>query len=125
MSIVDTLRRPAATPGGPTDPGPGPSEGPPSRDGGLSLRLGPGLRDRTWAAEEVVWQIENKAWEALGYPDWEAMRQAEYRGAAVIVPRADRPELVARLRPGHEVVHTGPALHDRLLEQPARRGRAS
>jgi len=26
------------------------------------------------------------------------MREAEYGGAAVIVPRADRPELVARLR---------------------------
>lgn len=50
------------------------------------------------AAEQVVWQIENKVWTVLGYGDWDEMREAEYRGAAVMVPRADRPELVARLR---------------------------
>jgi hypothetical protein len=50
------------------------------------------------AAEEIVWQIENRAWEQIGYSSWDAMREAEYGGAAVIVPRADRPQLVARLR---------------------------
>lgn len=50
------------------------------------------------AAEEVVRQINGRAWLALGYESWDEMREAEYRGAAVIVPRADRPELVARLR---------------------------
>jgi hypothetical protein len=50
------------------------------------------------AAEEVVRQINGRAWIALGYESWDDMREAEYRGAAVIVPRADRPELVARLR---------------------------
>jgi len=50
------------------------------------------------AAEEIVWQIENRTWLVLGYADWDEMREAEYKGAAVIVPRADRPELSARLR---------------------------
>lgn len=50
------------------------------------------------AAEEVVRQINGRAWLALGYESWDEMREAEYKGAAVIVPRADRPELVARLR---------------------------
>lgn len=50
------------------------------------------------AAEQVVWQIENRAWEVLGYASWDEMREAEYKGAAVIVPRADRPELAARIR---------------------------
>lgn len=50
------------------------------------------------AAEEIVWQIESRAWEQIGYGSWDEMREAEYGGAAVIVPRADRPQLVARLR---------------------------
>lgn len=50
------------------------------------------------AAEQVVWQIENRAWEVLGYSSWDEMREAEYKGAAVIVPPADRPELSSRLR---------------------------
>lgn len=49
------------------------------------------------AAEQVVWQVQNKVWIIIGYASWDEMREAEYRGAAVIVPRADRPELVARL----------------------------
>lgn len=52
------------------------------------------------AAEQVVWQIENRTWLVLGYSSWDEMREAEYKGAAVIVPRADRPELVTRLRAG-------------------------
>lgn len=50
------------------------------------------------AAEQIVWQIENHAWIVLGYRDWNEMREAEYGGAAFMVPRAERPELVARLR---------------------------
>lgn len=50
------------------------------------------------AAKEVVWQIKHRAWEVLGYPDWDAMREAEYGGAAFMVPRHERPEIVAQLR---------------------------
>lgn len=50
------------------------------------------------AADEIVRQISGRAWLSLGYPDWDSMREAEYQGPAVIVPRAGRPEIVARLR---------------------------
>lgn len=50
------------------------------------------------AANEVVWQISNRAWEHLGYASWDEMREAEYGGVAVMVPRGDRPELVGQLR---------------------------
>jgi predicted XRE-type DNA-binding protein len=50
------------------------------------------------AAEEIVWQIQNQAWCQLGYDSWDAMRDAEYGGAAIIVPRADQPQLMTRLR---------------------------
>lgn len=50
------------------------------------------------AAEQIVWQIENRAWVVLGYDNWNEMREAEYGGAAFMVPRAERPELVARMR---------------------------
>lgn len=50
------------------------------------------------AAEQIVWQIENRAWLVLGYSDWNEMREAEYGGAAFMVPRAERPELLARMR---------------------------
>lgn len=50
------------------------------------------------AAEQIVWQIENQAWIVLGYSDWNEMREAEYGGAAFMVPRHDRPELTARMR---------------------------
>lgn len=29
------------------------------------------------AAEEIVWQIENQAWEQIGYGSWDEMRKAE------------------------------------------------
>lgn len=48
--------------------------------------------------EQIVWQIENQAWSVLGYADWDEMREAEYGDIGVVVPRADRPEIVARLR---------------------------
>lgn len=50
------------------------------------------------AAEQIVWQIENRVWLVLGHADWNAMREQEYGGAAFMVPRAERPELVARMR---------------------------
>ncbi len=50
------------------------------------------------AASEIVWQIEMEAWRTLGYASWSAMREAEYGGAAFMVPSKNRPELVARIR---------------------------
>lgn len=50
------------------------------------------------AAEEIVWQIEMEAWRTLGYPSWTAMREAEYGGAAFMVPSKNRPEIVARIK---------------------------
>lgn len=50
------------------------------------------------AAEEIVWQIEMEAWRTLGYSSWGAMREAEYGGAAFMVPAKNRPELVSRMR---------------------------
>lgn len=50
------------------------------------------------AAEEIVWQIEMEGWRTLGYSSWGAMREAEYGGAAFLVPSKNRPELVARMR---------------------------
>lgn len=50
------------------------------------------------AAEQIVWQVENRVWLVLGYGDWNEMREAEYGGAAFMVPRAERPELLARMR---------------------------
>lgn len=50
------------------------------------------------AAEEIVWQIEREAWRTLGYKSWDAMRQAEYGGAAVILPTKVRPEIVRKLK---------------------------
>lgn len=50
------------------------------------------------AASEIVWQIEMEAWRTLGYSSWGAMREAEYGGAAFMVPSKSRPEIVARIR---------------------------
>ena len=49
------------------------------------------------AAAEIVAQIAGRAWVALGYDTWDVMREAEYGGAAVIVPRTVRSQLSARL----------------------------
>ena len=48
--------------------------------------------------EQIVWQVENEVWTLLGYDSWDAMREGEYGDLGVVAPRADRPELVARLR---------------------------
>lgn len=50
------------------------------------------------AAEEIVWQVEMEGWKTLGYKSWDAFREAEYGGAAFMVPAKQRPELVARMR---------------------------
>jgi hypothetical protein len=48
--------------------------------------------------EQIVWQVENHVWTILGYESWDALREAEYADLGVVAPRADRPELVSRLR---------------------------
>lgn len=48
--------------------------------------------------DQIVWQVENRTWLVLGYADWDEMREAEYGDIGVVVPRADRPELVQRMR---------------------------
>ena len=60
------------------------------------------IRRAAWslerAAKEIVWQVEREAWRTLGYSSWNEMREAEYGGAAVMVPREMRPSLVTQLR---------------------------
>lgn len=48
--------------------------------------------------EQIVWQIERQAWTVLGYSSWDEMRETEYADMGVVVPRADRPEVVTRMR---------------------------
>lgn len=48
--------------------------------------------------EQIVWQVEHEVWTVLGYKSWDDMREAEYADLGVMAPRADRPELVSRLR---------------------------
>lgn len=48
--------------------------------------------------EAIIWQIENRAWEVLGYNSWREMREAEYADIAAVIPRGERPEIVAQLR---------------------------
>lgn len=50
------------------------------------------------AASEIVWQIEMEAWRTLGYSSWTAMREAEYGGAAFMVPSKSQPEIVRRIK---------------------------
>lgn len=50
------------------------------------------------AADEIIWQIAMETWRTLGYKSWDEMREAEYGGAAFMVPRKDRQELVGRMR---------------------------
>lgn len=56
------------------------------------------LRGLERAAEEIVWQIELEAWRTLGYSSWGAMREAEYGGAAVMLPTGSRPQVAERLK---------------------------
>lgn len=49
-------------------------------------------------AEEVVRQVEGRAWLSLGYVSWDDMRQEEYGDFAVMLPRAPRQELAAAMR---------------------------
>ena len=50
------------------------------------------------AAEEIVWQVEVKAWIQLDYSSWNEMREAEYGGAAVMVPTGSRERITRRLK---------------------------
>lgn len=50
------------------------------------------------AAAEIVWQVEVEAWRTLGLPSWTAMREAEYGGAAVMLPSSVRPAVVVQLK---------------------------
>lgn len=50
------------------------------------------------AAAQIIWQIENAAWEVLGYDDWDQMRDAEYGGAACMVPTGSRARITQRLK---------------------------
>ena len=47
---------------------------------------------------EVQWQIENSAWEALGYESLDQFWDAEYMALNVGIARSDRPELVVSFR---------------------------
>lgn len=47
---------------------------------------------------EINWQVENKAWEAVGYESLDAMWDAEYMALNVGIARSDRPELVWSFR---------------------------
>lgn len=49
------------------------------------------------AAAGIAWQVEMETWVTLGYRSWDEMREAEYGGIAVIVPKEDRLDLVGRL----------------------------
>lgn len=49
------------------------------------------------AAKGIAWQVEMETWVTLGYKSWDEMREAEYGGIAVIVPKEDRLDLVGRL----------------------------
>ncbi len=48
--------------------------------------IGRAKRDLEKAAVEIVWQLEMEGWRTLGYKTWSAMREAEYGGAAFMVP---------------------------------------
>lgn len=59
------------------------------------------IRQTRWhlgnAAARIAWQVEMETWVTLGYRSWDEMREAEYGGIAVIVPKEDRLDLVGRL----------------------------
>lgn len=74
------------------------------------------LRGLERAAEEIVWQIEMEAWRTLGYSSWGAMREAEYGGAAVMLPTGSRPQVAARLK-AIEVGRTARGGSKRLTDQ--------
>ncbi|MCT1618495.1 hypothetical protein [Janibacter hoylei] len=60
------------------------------------------IRQTRWhlgnAAARIAWQVEMEAWVTLGYSSWGAMREAEYGGAAFMVPSKSRPEIVRRIK---------------------------
>lgn len=52
------------------------------------------------AASEITWQIEMEGYRTLGYSSWGAMREAEYGGAAFMVP--------SKTHPGWQVINATP-----------------
>lgn len=48
--------------------------------------------------KEILWQVQNRVWEALNYESFDALWEHRYAGLGVRIDRRDRPELVAELR---------------------------
>ncbi len=53
--------------------------------------IGRARRSLEKAAKEIEWQIDMEGWVTLGYSSWTAMREAEYGGAAFMVPSENHP----------------------------------
>ena len=69
----------------------------PSKDELLaSVERAIGYAEGFWA--EILWQVRHRAWESLGYRDFDAMWDDKYARLGVRVSRSERPELVAELR---------------------------
>lgn len=61
-----------------------------------SIDRAKGMLNGFW--QEVRWQVENRAWESLGYDSLNEMWNAEYASMNVGISRAERPELVSAMR---------------------------
>lgn len=48
--------------------------------------------------KEILWQVQNRVWEALNYESFDALWEHRYAGLGVRIDRRERPELVAELR---------------------------
>ena len=47
--------------------------------------------------KEILWQVQNRVWEALNYESFDALWEHRYAGLGVRISRHDRPELVEAL----------------------------
>ncbi|RBP66368.1 hypothetical protein DFO66_103315 [Brevibacterium sanguinis] len=47
---------------------------------------------------EILWQVQNRIWEQLGYDSFDALWEHRYSRLGVRISRDERPELVAALR---------------------------
>lgn len=47
--------------------------------------------------KEILWQVQNRVWEALNYESFDALWEHRYAGLGVRISRQERPELVAAL----------------------------
>lgn len=59
--------------------------------------------DRVRALVNAAWDdlialYQQRAWESLGYANWDDMCAAEFQGARIALPRDDRREIVGQLR---------------------------